>query len=160
MTDLGRRAGLQRTAGLSRSAPLARTRRDTGFPRAVKLATRRRAGGGDITAACCEACRTWLGAHGGDIQHRLARGMGGSTSRVINGLANALLLCRSCHQRCEARDPEMETGGFWIRSGNGPDHDPRFVPVLLGLVRGGGTRVWLSETGGYLPHAPEGTEAA
>ena len=120
----------------------------TGFSPRVRKLVRTRAGGGDAANACCESCGVWLGDHGGQLQHRVARGMGGCSDPVINGPAGAVLLCGTpfsgCHGLAESRNPEhrMEDRGFVIKHGKGPDFDPRYVPlVLLGDVR-----VWLSET--------------
>lgn len=130
----------------------------TGFSPRVRKLVRTRAGGGDVTLACCEACGIWLGKHGGQVQHRVARGQGGCKDPVINGLANAALMCGTpqslCHGDAESRNPEheMEKRGFVIRHGVGPEFDPRFVPLELL----GGVRVWLSETEArYLYEAPE-----
>lgn len=134
--------------------------RVTGFPPQVRRAIRARAGGGVIEAACCENCGKWLGRAGGEIQHRVARGMGGSRSPVVNGTANGGLLCgnryEGCHGACEDRNPEMRERGWRIPGGNSPEHDPRLVPVTLH----DGRRVWLGGDGTYLDTAPGGTVAA
>lgn len=137
----------------------------TGFSPRVRKLVRTRAGGGYPEQACCEACGIWLGEHGGQIQHRVARGMGGCSDPAINGLAGAALLCGTsytgCHGDCEARHtPEakkMEARGFVIRHGVGPEYDPRYVPlILLGDVE-----VWLSETEArYLYEPPTERQAA
>ena len=122
----------------------------TGFTPRVRKLVRTRAGGGYPEQACCEACGVWLGEHGGQMQHRVSRGMGGCSDPVINGPAGAALLCGTpltgCHGDCEARgtvrSQKMLARGFWIRHGVGPEFDPRHVPlVLLGDVE-----VWLSDT--------------
>jgi hypothetical protein len=128
----------------------------SGFSPRVRLLVRTRAGGGSPSDACCEACGIWLGEHGGQIQHRLARGRFGSKDPVVSSAANGALLCGTsatfCHGAAESRDPKyrMEERGFVIRHGNGPGYDPRFVPVTLF----GGVEVWLSEDGRYLYDAP------
>jgi hypothetical protein len=129
----------------------------TGFTPRVRLLVRTRAGGGDPHDACCEACGTWLGLHGGQIQHRLSRGRGGSKDPVVRSPANAALLCGTaftgCHGDAESRDSDrgMEARGFVIRHGVGPEFDPRFVPVILF----GGVERWLSEAEArYLDEAP------
>ena len=128
----------------------------TGFSPRVRKLVRTRAGNGYPEQACCEACGVWLGGHGGQIQHRLARGSGGSKDPVVGSAANAALMCGTsfagCHGAAESRDPErgMEARGFVIRHGKGPEFDPRFVPlVLLGDVR-----VWLSGDGRYSEDPP------
>ena len=130
----------------------------TGFSARVRKLVRTRAGGGDITLACCEACGTWLGEHGGQMQHRVSRGAGGSKDPVINGPANAALLCGTpssgCHGDCEARHTErakeMRRRGFWIEHGTTQEFDPRYVPVVLF----GGVERWLSVDGRYLDESP------
>ena len=134
----------------------------TGFSPRVRKLVRTRAGNGYPEQACCEACGIWLGGHGGQIQHRLARGNGGSKDPVVSSAANAALMCGvtaqdGCHGLAESRDPEhgMEARGFVIRHGKGPGFDPRFVPlVLIGDVA-----VWLSEDGRYLDEMPIGAAA-
>lgn len=125
----------------------------TGFSAEVMLLARVRAGSGDASRALCEACGTMLGRYGGDVQHRLARGSGGSSSEMVGCLANAAVLCRPDHRKAESRALDMrdDGAGWWIRSGKGPAFDPRFVPVRLhsGTVR------WLHESEPrYLDEAP------
>jgi hypothetical protein len=129
----------------------------TGFSPRVRRLVRTRAGTGDYHDACCEACGIHLGEHG-QVQHRLARGCGGSKDPVVASAANAALLCGTsfsgCHGDCEARwtprAEEMNARGFWIKHGKGPEFDPRFVPVTLfgGVVR------WLTEDGRYAEDPP------
>jgi hypothetical protein len=128
----------------------------SGFSPRVRKLVRTRAGNGFPEQACCESCGVWLGEHGGQVQHRVARGSGGCKDPVINGPANAALLCGTaftgCHGLAESRKPEhrMEARGFVIRHGKGPEFDPRHVPlILLGDVQ-----VWLSEDGRYLDEPP------
>ena len=134
-------------------------RRETGFPRAVKLLARTRAGGGDIDRAACECCGKWLGRYGGEIQHRIARGAGGSRSAVVNGIANAALLCLECHRKAESRDDGMRAGGWWIQGGKGPACDPRFVPVISRTAGGSAYASWFTEDGRRTDEAPEGVAA-
>jgi 5-methylcytosine-specific restriction enzyme A len=141
-----------------------RSRPETGFPRAVKLLARTRAGNGDPEEARCECCGKWLGRIGGEIQHRVARGYGGSRSPVINGICNAVLLCgnryEGCHGKAEDRKPEMKDGGFYIPDGKGPGHDPRLVPLR---VRGEDGTVlaerWLTADGQWTTQDPRGMVA-
>jgi hypothetical protein len=118
--------------------------RDTGFSAAVKLAVRRRAGGGDAGHALCEACGTWLGQYGGDIQHVICRGMGGTSRPEIDSVINAALMCRRDHDTAEARDPELYERGFWRHSWE----TPGTCPLMLHGRDGGFTR-WLTADGGY-----------
>lgn len=129
----------------------------TGFSAPVKLLVRQRAGAGDALDAMCESCGTWLGRSGGEVQHIVARGMGGTSLAIMNGAANGALLHGSavlrsgCHGAAEERDPEMELRGFFIRG----RRDPRTVPMTLF----DGREVWRSEDGLYLNEPPIGVAA-
>lgn len=133
--------------GKTRSA----ARRETGFSRAVKLGVRTRAGNGDPDEACCEATGVWLGRYGGEIQHRDARGMGGTSDPVTNSIVNAVLLSTEAHRLAESRDEGVNAEGFWLRNGE----DPALTPILLHSEHGSGITVWLDSTGHYLFDGPE-----
>jgi 5-methylcytosine-specific restriction enzyme A len=140
---------LSSRTGIGRSQPRprpSRARRDTGFSPAVRLGCRTRAGAGDPEQARCEAHGGFLGLHGGEIQHRRARGRGGSRDPLTASVANAALLCRPCHDLAEARDPGMgpDGAGFWIWSWQSPLE----VPVLLAAADGS-FRAWFTADGGY-----------
>jgi hypothetical protein len=158
---LARTTPLARTSGLSRSRTGRKPQRDTGFSRSVKLAVRTRAGNGDIDAAMCERCGIWLGRYGGQVQHVVARGMGGTSNPVLATAADGALLCgtpddkSTCHGLAESRDPEVRDQGFWLPQGS----DPRLEPMMLHSAHGSGLTVWRSEDGRYLFEAP-GTAAA
>lgn len=165
VTPLARRAAL-RTSRLSaedayKSAPQAipprrrRARTDTGFPPAVKLAVRARAGGGDPERAACEACAFHVGRYGGEIQHRVARGRGGTRRPVINTIVNAALLCSHCHRLAESRDADMYGAGWWLKSWQ----DPACEPVLLNSETRSGMLAWLAPDGTYSYTPPEGWAA-
>lgn len=132
-----------------------------GFTPKVRLRVRGRAGNGDIFQALCEGCWCWLGRHTGEFQHRLARGAGGSRDEIINGPANCLLLCGRCHHEAEQRrrDLSQDGAGWWIRHGNGPDYDPRYVAVMLGALGDSGVTKWLSVNGEYLDEPPQESAA-
>ena len=129
--------------------------------------SRTRAGGGDPDSARCESCGCFLGRRGGQVQHRLARGSGGSRNPLVRSLANAALMCGTpqalCHGDAESRDPGrgMKAKGFVIDHGKGLEFDPRCVPIMLGSQFGSGQTVWLAENGigdsgtGYLYQRPE-----
>lgn len=141
-----RRAGA--ATGIAKPAP--------GFSRKTKLTIRTRAGDGDPDRARCEFCRKFLGRYGGQCQHIIARGMGGTTDEVRNSAANGALLCGTsvsgCHGRCEKRDEDMEAAGFWHRGGA----DPRVLPMMLHGTR----EVWRSADGTYLDAMPDLAVAA
>jgi len=58
------------------------------------------------------------------IQHRVARGDGGSSDPRTNSPANLILLCGSattgCHRKAESRDAEMHRRGFWLKQSQHP----------------------------------------
>lgn len=144
----------------SAPAPKRKPARDTGFPATVKLQCRKRAGNGVVEDAKCEACGIWLGRYGGQIQHRLARGSGGSSLPIVASVVNAALLCGTpasgCHGRAEDRDEEMRAWGFWLKHGDGwPDE----VPIMLHSEHGSGITVWLSADGEYGNEPPMGGAA-
>jgi hypothetical protein len=127
----------------SRLSPQRSTgRKDTGFSATVKAAVRERA------RYRCEACGAYLGDCGGQLQHRLARRMGGSRSPLISTAANAALLCGTpnsgCHGRAESRDRDMNAEGFWLESWQSPLAEP----IML-HGSGSGVTVWLTEDGHY-----------
>lgn len=150
-----KRSELHRKTPL-RARPAARkTPRRTGFTPAVKLLVRTRAGNGDPDQARCECCGIWLGRYGGQVQDRVARGMGGTSLPVNKTAANGALLCGTPqsgdHGLAESRDPMMLAMGFWLRNGS----DPRQEPILLHSEHGSGGMVWLTETGEYTFEPPE-----
>lgn len=177
-SQLARRAGAspfttmpQRTAGMPRvpwlssrpggSKPRpgpghARGSGSAGFSAAVKLAIRRRAGSGDASEALCESCGIWLGLHGGEVQHIICRGSGGTSLPEINSVRNGTLLCGSgalrtgCHGKAEDRDPEMYERGFWRKHGE----KVGACPLMLHGRDGGFTR-WLTADGGYSAEPPQ-----
>lgn len=151
---MGRGKGL---GAKGKSAATRRTRPETGFSRAVKLAVRTRAGSGDPDQARCECCGIWLGRYGGQVQHIVARGMGGTSNPVLSTAANGALLAGTaqsgCHGLAESRDLGMKRKGFWLPQGT----DPRMVPMVLWS----GRRVYRAVDGlgpdgtGYLTGAPQ-----
>lgn len=135
-TELKRRTPLRAGAQVAR-----KPQRDTGPDRATRAAVLER-----DQHQCCSCGRpvglpgTWW-----SIQHRVARGQGGT-----NGLPNLVTLCGSatspgCHRLAEDRDREMHERGYWLRS----DEDPALVPIMLASEHGSGITVWLTRDGGY-----------
>jgi hypothetical protein len=133
------------------------------FSAAVKLQCRTRAGNGCAEDAQCEACGVWLGTHLGEIQHRLARGSGGSSDPVVSSIVNAVLLCGSgalktgCHGKCEKRYEDMHTEGFWLK--HSEEEHPAWTPILLHSSGGSGGTYWLTADGSYSPYPPVGGAA-
>ena len=73
----------------------------------------------------CVACGHDLSDGTGDIQHRRARGMGGTLRDDANRPDNLILLCRPCHQHVETHRVEARSRGWAV-----PQHgDPATVPV-------------------------------
>lgn len=78
------------------------------------------------------------GGRGTDIHHRKRRREGG------HGLANCILLCRTCHQWAHANPLLAREQGFIVRANN--DDDPAQT-----LVRAWWGWTWLTENGAYRP---------
>jgi hypothetical protein len=79
----------------------------------------------------CAGCGRSVAGIPRSIQHRVARGMGGSSRPEANAVERLVLLCGSattpgsCHLACEERDPVMHDRGLWLWSWE----DPASVPV-------------------------------
>jgi 5-methylcytosine-specific restriction protein A len=123
---------------------------DTGPDRSTKDLVKER---DDWTCSCCG--NPIVGPF--SIQHRVARGQGGTSNPAINSPANLILLCGSatspggCHLRAESRDSEMHDLGFWLQN----HEDPATFPVAH-AVHGW---VLLLEDGGVEPIRPMGGAA-
>jgi hypothetical protein len=69
---------------------------------------------------------TWLGY---SIQHRVARGMGGTSDPAVNSPANLVVLCGSattgCHGFVESHPAAARVTGFRVDHGT----DPATVPI-------------------------------
>jgi hypothetical protein len=86
-----------------------------------------------------------------DVQHRVARGMGGTADPVIAfGLVNLVSMCRPCHRVAESRDMGMYEMGYWRWQGE----NPALVPVMIFSEHGSGMTVWLTPDGAYSTRAP------
>lgn len=81
------------------------------------------------------------------LQHRLARGSGGTSDPRINSPINLILLCGSattlCHGKAESRDPEMRRKGFWLEHSQRPWLEP-----VTHKLHG---RVYLLDDGSWIP---------
>ncbi|MFC9966298.1 HNH endonuclease [Nocardia ignorata] len=101
-------------------------RRNTGPSREVIELVRERAGGR------CERC-AWLLHAGGEIHHRVPRGMGGTRLAWINRPPNLVHICLPCHRWAESyRSSALDTGWLVFRRRN-----PVEIPihsVLHGVV--------------------------
>jgi hypothetical protein len=135
--------------------PSARRRRETGPSAAVRRLIFARADGR------CENCFRVVGDGWYSVQHRVARGLGGTSRDEANALWNLLLLCGSatspngCHLLCERRDAEMHDRGMWLWSWE----DPRVTPVRLFNPAGPRITAWLTENGLYGFEPPAGAGA-
>lgn len=80
-------------------------------------------------AGRCVRCGRMLGTTPFSIQHRKARGMGGTSDPQINSPANLILLCgdgvTGCHGWVESHREAAREGGWGIHSWD----DPTEVPV-------------------------------
>lgn len=72
----------------------------------------------------CASCGEPIVGSNYSIQHRIARGMGGTPDPAANTPANLILLCGSattgCHGAAESRDQDMHRRGFWLESWEDP----------------------------------------
>jgi len=86
----------------------------------------------------CQGC----GQRGQDVQHRVARGMGGTSDVSIEaGLANLVTLCRECHRLCEARDWHMRERGLWLWRWQIPAREP--------VITWDHRIIWLADDGSW-----------
>lgn len=108
----------------------------------------------------CVSCGAVLVGRPYSLQHRVARGMGGSRQPWINSPVNLLVLCGTattpggCHLLCEQRDPGMHDRGLWLTT----DQDPAEVPVYV-RSEWGYERYWLTADGGLSRTSPKGLAA-
>ncbi|WP_435109776.1 HNH endonuclease [Nocardiopsis synnemataformans] len=105
---------------------------NTGPTRAVREAVWRRDAG---SCAWCGA--TISGAH--SLQHRRARGMGGSAAADTNTASNLVLVCGTattgCHRLIEAHPAAARARGFRVDQGRDPAAAPITYQTPFGAVR-------------------------
>lgn len=91
-----------------------------------------------------------------EVQHRRARGMGGSALPDTHKLSNLLILHRSCHREIEARtNPEHLFRGLWLNHEYHDDRTPRLAAEYP-LMLFSGRRVLLDpDNYPYLKHPDE-----
>lgn len=82
----------------------------------------------DWTCACCENPISGISGIDYSIQHRVARGDGGTSDPATNSPANLILLCGSattgCHSLAESRDSAMHRLGFRLEHWQKPAETP------------------------------------
>jgi hypothetical protein len=124
---LARKAGLSRTPELPRTTRARKPARDTGPSRKVRALVLARDG------FACAGCGKSIVGRPYSLQHRVARGMGGTSRADANSPVNLIVLCGSatspggCHLLAEQRDPVMHERGLWLNSWE----DPAAVPVVI-----------------------------
>lgn len=92
--------------------------------RVVSLALRRSGG-------LCEAGLSGCAGLAQDLQHRRARGAGGTRRADANEVSNAFCMCRPCHNEAESRSAVSAENGWWLpQMTGGVPTDPKSVPVL------------------------------
>lgn len=116
---------MKRTASRTR-------RRDTGFSPPVRAIIHARSGG---------RCEYWCSDRAIEVQHRRARGAGGTTWPGINLPSNGLDLCRHHHAWAETRDLVAKQAGLWVSRYDNP--------ALVPLVLPGMPPKWLTDDGDY-----------
>jgi hypothetical protein len=122
--------------------------KDTGPDPATVTAVRLR--DGEQCVRCGGACH---GERGRDwsIQHRRARGMGGTKRPDTNQPQDLILVCGSattaCHGHIESFRDDAEANGWSVKSGI----DPLTVPVVHSLHG----FVWLTADAGWSSRRPE-----
>ncbi len=145
---LARRVPLRGTPRERRGEPAAvscarvplRTARDTGPAAKVRALVLARDGGK------CAGCGVLVTGGPYSIQHRVARGMGGTSRPGANSPERLVLLCGSavtgCHGLAESRNPVMHERGLWLYSWEDPAAAPVTYATPVGL-----TQFWLLPDG-------------
>lgn len=128
-TPLRGRTFLKRRTPLLSKAAKRKTPRYTGPDRSVRELVDER---DDWT---CASCGNSVWGRPFSRQHRVARGMGGTSDPARNRPSNIVVLCGSatspggCHLACEKREAFMYELGFW----RWQHEDPAKVPVAHAL---------------------------
>ena len=94
------------------------------------------------------------------LQHRVARGVGGTSDPAINYPENLLTMLGTgttgCHGRVESRsDPDDRKNGYWLHRGE----SPLLIPVRVFSGHGPGAEKYLTADGGYSDESPWGGAA-
>lgn len=105
--------------------------------------------------ACCAGCGKSVENAPHSVQHRQARGMGGTSRAEANAFCNLVLLCGSattpggCHLACEKRGKEMHERGLWLESWERPD-----LIAVHYAVPEGFAEFWLTDDGALVTRPP------
>jgi 5-methylcytosine-specific restriction protein A len=163
-TELPWGGNLSRGAGTGRTVPLSPV---SGKPAAGKQTTPRDTGFSPAVSRLIKARDKWCAGCGINvtgipysIQHRVARGMGGTSRAEIGSPVNGALLCGTattpsgCHLACEQRDPEMRRRGLWLPSWVNP------AEVPVGYATPDGLAWFLLNPDGSLTEVDEPEEVA
>ena len=105
----------------------------------------------------CQRCGANVLYRLASVQHRIARGAGGSAADRVWSPANLALLCGSattpdsCHNLVENEDRELGKRERWVLPMNNPSINPALEPVLT-------YRGWVlyDDFGGWSPYTGEG----
>lgn len=132
-TGLQRRTPL-RQVSVKRAAAAGRPARprDTGPDRTTRELVAER------DQYCCVGCGRQLLTGPRSLQHRKARGAGGTSDPAVNRPSNLIWLCGtattpdSCHLAAESRTEQTRTAGLWVPSWA----DPAKVPVWHAPING------------------------
>jgi 5-methylcytosine-specific restriction endonuclease McrA len=104
---------------------------------------------------CCAGCGKAVKDIPHSIQHRVARGMGGTSRPEANSFENLVVLCGDattpggCHLKAEERDDEMHDRGLWLESWERPD----LVAVAYATPYGH-DEFWLTDDGARTAEPP------
>jgi 5-methylcytosine-specific restriction protein A len=140
---------------MPRAAWVRKPARDTGPSRKVRALVLARDG------FACAGCGKSIVGRPYSLQHRVARGMGGTSRADAGSPVNLIVLCGSatspggCHLLAEQRDPWAHERGLWLNSWE----DPAVVPVMIATALLP-VPMWLTADGRYSKVPPEGAEAA
>jgi hypothetical protein len=123
--------------------------RNTGPSRLVREAVMAR-----DSFRCC-GCGVGIIGRDWSMQHRVARGAGGTSREDANATCNLIVLCGSatspgCHRRAEDRDPVMHERGLWLNSWQNPFTEPVIVTAGHCLLK-----LWLTDDAEYSLVQPE-----
>lgn len=74
--------------------------------------------------SCCERCGRSIVNIPAEMDHRRAKGMGGSLRKSTHSPANASLLCADCHRWKHANPNKAADSGWHVRQWESPETVP------------------------------------